>query len=154
MATPARTIVLTSEAFGDGEPIPRMHTCDGSDVSPPLRWSGVPSEAVELALVVEDPDAPSGTVVHWVLWGMALDLSELAEGRLPDSARQGVNGHGGRGWRGPCPPPGHGTHRYFFTLYALGERLQLEEGATADQFRGAIEGSILAQGQLMGTYSR
>ena len=148
------TITLSSDAFGDGETIPASFTCDGSDVSPPLRWSGVPSEAVELALLVEDPDAPRGTFVHWLLWGLAPDLSGLPEGRVPDGARQGLNDFGRLSWGGPCPPRGHGPHRYIFTLYALREPLPVDQGATAGQLRGAIAGNVLAQGQLTGMYGR
>jgi Raf kinase inhibitor-like YbhB/YbcL family protein len=154
VASVQKTIVVSSDAFGDGQTIPTSFTCDGSDVSPPLRWSGVPDEAVELALLVEDPDAPGGTFVHWLLWGLAPGVSELPEGSVPDGARQGTNGFGKLGWGGPCPPRGHGPHRYVFTLHALAEPLHVDEGATADQLRAAIEGKVIAQGQLIGLYGR
>jgi Raf kinase inhibitor-like YbhB/YbcL family protein len=146
--------VLSTDAFGEGQTIPPLFTCDGSDVSPALRWSGVPDEAVELALLVEDPDAPSGTFVHWVLWGLDSGLPELPEGSVPDAARQGRNSFGRLGWGGPCPPRGDAPHRYIFTLYALAEPLQIDEGATAHKLRAAIEGKVLAEGQLIGLYSR
>jgi Raf kinase inhibitor-like YbhB/YbcL family protein len=153
--TAQQTILLASDAFESGDRIPIRYTCDGDDISPPLRWSGIPAEAAELALLVEDPDAPRGTFVHWLLWGLdAQKISELAEGSVPEGSREGTNGMGRTGWGGPCPPPGDSPHRYIFTLFALDKPLDLPEGASARELRDAMEGAILAQGELMGTYGR
>src|SRR5204862_8324511 len=105
---------LSSEAFSDGDPIPSRYTCEGEDVSPPLTWSDVPEDAVTLALICDDPDAPSGTFAHWVGWGIDPGVGGLAEGEAPP--RQGRNGFGNIGYGGPCPPPGHGKHHYRFRL--------------------------------------
>ena len=148
------TITLRSPAFGDGDTIPRVHTCDGEDVSPPLEWSGVPSDTAELALVVEDPDAPGGTFVHWVLWGLDAGLPGLAQGQVPAGAREGRNDFGRIGWGGPCPPRGSEPHHYVFTLLALSEPLAVEAGASADRVKRAAEGKVLAAGRLTGRYGR
>lgn len=145
---------LTSPEFNDGDPIPRTYTCDGEDASPPLRWSDVPDNTATLALTCEDPDAPGGTFVHWVLWGVDPTPDDLAEGETPAGAVQGRNGFGKSGYGGPCPPPGHGTHHYHFTLYALSEAISLGEGASIDELRGAMEGKVLAHAELVGTYER
>lgn len=144
---------LTSPDFEEGGRIPREQTCDGEDTPPELLWSGVPSDVVELALTCEDPDAPSGTFVHWVAWGI-----DPSNGRLaPDGGtgiRHGRNGFGTNGYGGPCPPPGHGPHRYVFTLYGLTRSIDLEPGATIDDLRSAIDGGIRASATLMGIYER
>jgi Raf kinase inhibitor-like YbhB/YbcL family protein len=143
---------LTSEAFDDGEPIPERYTCDGDDVSPPLGWSFVPEEARSLALIVHDPDAPSGDFVHWLAWNI-----DPASGRLDEGVPapgQGTNGFGRPGYAGPCPPPGHGAHRYFHRLYALAGDLDLEPGAAREQLTEAMEGGVIAEAQLMGTFER
>ena len=144
---------LTSPNFEEGERIPREHTCDGADAPPDLRWSGVPSGVVELALTCEDPDAPSGTFVHWVVWGI-----DPSSGRLPadgsPGTRQGRNGFGNSSYGGPCPPPGHGPHRYQFTLYALDRSIDLEPGSTIEELRSAIDGRVRATATLMGNYER
>jgi Raf kinase inhibitor-like YbhB/YbcL family protein len=144
---------LTSPDFEEGTPIPRDKSCEGQDAAPLLEWSGVPSNVAELALTCEDPDAPSGTFVHWVAWGIDPSRGQLA----PDAdggVRHGRNGFGEDGWRGPCPPPGHGTHRYEFTLYAVDEPLTLEPGASIEDLRAAIDGHVRATATLMGTYER
>ena len=144
---------LTSPDFEEGEPIPRQKTCDGDDAPPDLHWSGVPSDVVDLALTCEDPVPPSGAFVHWVAWGI-----DPAAGRLPPdghaAVQHGTNGFGKHGWAGPCPPPGHGPHRYEFTLYALDRPLDLHPGATIDDLRAAIDGRVRATATLMGTYER
>jgi len=144
---------LTSPHFEEGERIPREHTCDGEDAPPELHWSGVPSDVVELALTCEDPDAPSGTFVHWVAWGI-----DPSSGHLPRDGgagiRHGRNGFGKTGYGGPCPPPGHGLHHYEFTLYALDRSTDLETDATIADLRSAIEGRIRATATLMGIYER
>jgi Raf kinase inhibitor-like YbhB/YbcL family protein len=144
---------LTSPNFEEGDPIPREHTCDGDDAPPELHWSGVPSGVVELALTCEDPDAPGGTFVHWVAWGIDPSSGRLAAG---DGAgiQQGRNGFGNSGYGGPCPPPGHGPHRYEFTLYALDQTIALEPGSTIEQLRSAIDGHVRATATLMGNYER
>ncbi len=144
---------LTSPDFEDGSGIPSEHTCDSKGTAPELRWSGVPSRVVELALTCEDPDAPGGTFVHWVAWGIDPAGGVL----LPDGGagiRDGRNGFGELGYGGPCPPPGHGPHHYEFTLYALDASVDLEPGATIDDLRSAIDGHIRATATLMGVYER
>jgi Raf kinase inhibitor-like YbhB/YbcL family protein len=148
------TITLRSPAFADGDSIPRRFTCDGDDVSPPLEWSGVPSSTVELALLVEDPDAPGGTFVHWVLWGLDGGLSGLGEGDVPVQARAGRNDFGRAGWGGPCPPRGSDPHRYVFTLLALSDPLAVEAEVSADDVKRAADGKVLAEGRLTGRYGR
>lgn len=149
---------LTSSAFEEGKTIPTEHTCDGQDLSPALQWSGAPEETGAFALVVDDPDAPAGTWVHWVLYGVPADRSELPEG-IPaaetalDGARQGRNDFQRLGYGGPCPPP-NGAHRYRFTLYALAADTGLEPGATKERLLEAIEGHVLARARLTGSYRR
>jgi Raf kinase inhibitor-like YbhB/YbcL family protein len=105
------TITLRSPAFADGDTIPGVYTCDGDDVSPPLGWSGVPADAAELAIVVEDPDAPAGTFVHWVLWRLDPGQAGLGQGQVPAGVPEGRNDFGRVGWGGPCPPRGSDPHR-------------------------------------------
>jgi Raf kinase inhibitor-like YbhB/YbcL family protein len=148
-------ITLTSTAFSEGAPIPSDYTCDGADISPPLAWSEVPSGTQSLALIVDDPDAPRGTWVHWVLYNVPATVTELPpnvplERSLPNGAKQGRNDFGKIGYGGPCPP--RGTHRYYFKLYALDTQLALDAGATKQELLDAMAGHILAEGQLMGTY--
>ena len=151
------TLVITSSAFSDGQAIPNRYSCDGPDVSPDLAWSGVPEGAASLALICDDPDAPMGTWVHWVLFNIPVDADGLpaeipSDAALENGARHGTNDFRRLGYGGPCPPGG--THRYFFKLYALDTMLELESGITKAQLLEAMEGHILAEGQLMGTYSR
>jgi Raf kinase inhibitor-like YbhB/YbcL family protein len=166
---PARqTITLKSAVFADGGMIPKGFTCDGSDRSPPLEWSGVPAKAQSLVLICDDPDAPLGSWSHWVLFNLAPQVTALKEGvpteetiaagepkagdvKSPE-ARQGTNDFGKLGYGGPCPPGG--THRYFFRLYALDTHLDLDSSAKRSQVLKAIEGHILAEGRLMGRYKR
>lgn len=145
------TITVSSTAFPDGGTIPRRYTCDAKNVSPPLNFAGLPPGTRDLGLLVEDPDAPGGTFVHWVAWGFDPSKAALAEGESPSGA--GTNGFHRRGYGGPCPPRG-ATHRYVFTVFALSRRLDLKPGATADDLRRAIAGSILAEGRLVGRYAR
>jgi Raf kinase inhibitor-like YbhB/YbcL family protein len=166
---PARqTITLKSAAFDDGGMIPKMFTCDGSDRSPPLEWSGVPANAQSLVLICDDPDAPLGTWSHWVLFNLAPQVTTLKAAVPPEEmiaagdskagdakspeARQGTNDFGKLGYGGPCPPSG--THRYFFRLYALDIQLDLGSSAKRSQVIKAMEGHILAEGRLMGKYKR
>lgn len=145
------TITVSSTAFSEGGTIPRRHTCDGEDASPPLRFAGVPSGTQELAVLVEDPDAPRGTFVHWVAWGLDPSTTTLDEGATPP--RTGTNGFGRRGYGGPCPPRGT-PHRYIFTVFALARRLDLPPGASADQLRAAVGRAAIAEGRLTGRYGR
>ena len=152
------SIQLTSSAFEEGQPIPEKYSCEGPDLSPPLVWTGVPQGAQSLALICDDPDAPMGTWVHWVLFNLPPDTTSLAEGlpkktKLDNGALQGVNDFKRPGYGGPCPPPGK-PHRYFFKLYALDRSLDLGEGARKKDVEKAMQGHILAQGQLVGTYKR
>jgi Raf kinase inhibitor-like YbhB/YbcL family protein len=152
------TIELTSTAFQNGETIPKQYTGDGADQSPPLRWSEPPSGTKSMALICDDPDAPRGTWVHWVLFNLPAQARELDEGvptttTLSAGAKQGKNDFGNIGYGGPAPPKGK-AHRYFFKLYALEVALDLSPGATKAQLEGTMKGHILAEGQLMGTYKR
>lgn len=158
----AMTWTLTSTAFENGQRVPKRHTGDGEDLSPPLAWTEPPAGTRELALVVDDPDAPSAEPwVHWVLYRIAAATRQLPEG-VPDlrslpspaGAVQGKNSWGGIGWRGPAPPRGHGTHRYVFKLLALDTRLALDPAADKRGLLAAAKGHVLAETQLVGTYSR
>ena len=150
-------IKITSSAFEDGGLIPAKYTCDGKDISPPLQWDAVPEGTKSIALICDDPDAPMGTFVHWVLFNLPAETRELAE-RLPDDetltdgTRQGTTGFGKTGYGGPCPPSG--THRYFFKIYALDTKIDLVAIADKAQLLKAMEGHILSQGQLIGKYKR
>ncbi len=150
-------IKIKSLAFEDGGMIPGKFTCDGLDVSPALGWESVPENAKTLAIICDDPDAPMGTWVHWVVFNIPADLGGLeedvpADEVLPTGAIQGKNDFRRIGYGGPCPPGG--THRYFFKIYALDTELDLSPGATKSQVLEAMEGHILAHGELMGRYSR
>ncbi len=150
-------IKLTSTAFEQGGMIPKRYTCDGTDVSPPLAWTAVPEGIKSIALICDDPDAPMGTWVHWVLFNLPANMKELPESvppqeRLETGAIQGTNDFRKIGYGGPCPPGG--THRYYFKLYALDTELNLQAGATKKELLKAMEGHILAEGQLMGKYKR
>jgi Raf kinase inhibitor-like YbhB/YbcL family protein len=144
---------VSSPALAEGATVPTRFTCAGADVSPPLAWSGTPPGTDELAVIVDDPDAPGGTFVHWVLFGLDPDLTALAEGKLPAGARQAPNSAGGGGYKGPCPPPGP-AHRYRFTVYALGQRLSLAGGAGTSAAVEAIERAAIARGRLSATFAR
>ena len=145
---------LTSPAFADGQPIPTRYTCDGENVSPELRWSGVPEGTSSLALTCADPDAPAGTFTHWVIWNLDPSMGGIAVDGVPTGARQGRNDFGHIGYGGPCPPPGHGVHRYVFTLYAVSTEIELPEGATIVELRDALRGVTLTAAPLLGTYER
>jgi Raf kinase inhibitor-like YbhB/YbcL family protein len=158
MTSPKKSgLRLQSEAFAQGEPIPARFTADGENVSPPLDWSGVPPESKSLVLACEDPDAPRGTWIHWVVYDIPPSVSALPEGAPPretlsTGGMHGKNDFGRLGYGGPAPPSG--THRYFFRLEALDQAVSLPPGASLAQVRRASEGHVLAQGELMGTYSR
>ena len=152
------SLQISSDAFADGKIIPKDHTCDGADRSPPLHWDGAPERAKAFALVVDDPDAPSGVFTHWLLYNVpaaakALDVGVATSGTLGDGSRQGTNDFGRVGWSGPCPPPGS-AHRYTFKLYALSAPLELEPGAKRDAVLKAIKEKKLAEAQVTGKYER
>jgi Raf kinase inhibitor-like YbhB/YbcL family protein len=143
---------LTSGAFEDGGDIPRRHTCDGDDISPPFSWSGAPEETRSLALTVDDPDAPVGTFTHWLAWAIEPASDGLREGE--SMPVEGRNDFGTVGYRGPCPPAGHGPHRYFWRLHALDVELELEAGARKPDLERAIDGHVLRSAELIGRYQR
>lgn len=152
------SIALSSTAFDEGDMIPKRYTGDGQNVSPPLEWSDPPPKAKGFALICEDPDAPSGTWVHWVLFDLPADTRKLKEGvptekTLADGARQGTNDFRKIGYGGPAPPRGK-PHRYYFTIYATDAVIDLPAGATKDELNAAIKGHVLAEGRLMGRYER
>jgi Raf kinase inhibitor-like YbhB/YbcL family protein len=143
---------LESSAFANAQAIPSRHSCEGEDVSPQLRWTNVPEGTQSLALVVDDPDAPGRVFTHWIAYGLDPSAEGLSEGeRAP---REGRNDFGTTGYRGPCPPPGHGRHRYVFRLFALDSELELGPGASKPDLEQAIEGRVLTTAELVGTYER
>ncbi|MFF4907371.1 YbhB/YbcL family Raf kinase inhibitor-like protein [Streptomyces sp. NPDC001260] len=152
----AHRIAVSSAAFGDGGTIPRRHTCDGEDVSPPLAFSGVPATATTLAVLVQDPDAPHGAFTHWLLWNADARRSSWPAGQVPTGAAQGRNGFGKQGYGGPCPPKGtrDSPHHYVFSVYATDRTLRLPAGASADALKRALTGHTLAAGTLTGRYGR
>jgi len=150
------TFKLTIASFPEGGEIPRLHTCDGADLSPALEWSGEPEGTESFAVVVDDPDAPAGTWNHWLLWDLPTSLHDLAQGYKPGKVGvSGKNDFGKPGYGGPCPPRGHGPHRYFFKLYALtAPSLGLAPGARRADLDTAMHGRILAETRYMGRYER
>ena len=151
-------IKVVSTAFTEGQAMLKQSTCDGLNLSPPLEWSGVPQNAKTIAIICDDPDAPSGTWVHWVLYNLPADRIGIIENvppteKLPGGGLHGTNDFGKLGYGGPCPP-GVTPHRYFFKIYALDNEIPLKAGATKADLVKSMEGHILGQGQLMGTYGR
>ncbi len=151
------SLTLTSTAFAPGQPVPSVYTCEGKDVSPPLAWTEPPSGTKSFALISDDPDAPMGTWVHWVVYNIPPKTRQLSEAfptteALKDGTRQGTTDFGRTGYGGPCPPSG--THRYVFKLYALDALLNLPPGATKAQLEAVMQGHILAQAERMGTYTK
>ena len=151
---------ITSTAFSQKAFIPKKYTCAGEDISPALAWQDAPAETKSFALIADDPDAPMGTWIHWVLYNVPAADNGLAEhvpvpARLPGGALQGENSFGKTGYGGPCPPPGHGPHRYYFKLYALDAVLDLSPtDATAETLQKAMKGHVLGSAELMGRYER
>lgn len=147
---------IFSSSIEEGRKIPSRFTCDGENLSPQLSWSDTPGNTKTLALIFEDPDAPGGIFVHWVVYNIPKGVTNFPEGitseNLPEGAKEGTNHFGDIEYGGPCPPSG--THRYYFRLYALDTELQLKPGAGRRDLLKAMEGHILDQAQLMGTYSR
>ena len=147
---------ISVSAFANGEAIPRRHTCDGQDLSPALAWSGAPPQTKSFVLIVDDPDAPAGTWNHWLQFDIPATAKSLPEGARPDQAgRSGKNDFGRLGYGGPCPPKGHGPHRYFFKLYAVdAPSLGLAAGAKRAELDRALKNHVLAGAQYMGRYER
>ena len=143
---------LGSPDFTNGADIPKQFTCSGEDRSPALEWNGAPAGTKSFALIVDDPDAPVGMWVHWVVWNIDPATREIAEDSVPRAATQGKNDWKRNGYGGPCPPSG--VHRYFFKLYALDTRLNLGAGTTKNDLEKAMEGHILAKSELIGLYKR
>jgi Raf kinase inhibitor-like YbhB/YbcL family protein len=150
--TSPTSITVTSTAFRDGGAIAAKYTCDGAGVSPPLAWTGMPTAAQAVAVVVDDPDAPRGTFTHWVLLDLDPATTHIAEGATPPGAKQAKNSAGKAAYFGPCPPSG--THHYRFTVYALSEATALPDGTGLDEALGAIDAKTIARGRLTGLYSR
>jgi Raf kinase inhibitor-like YbhB/YbcL family protein len=150
------TLQLTSSAFTAGAAIPARHTCNGQDQSPPLRWSGVPAAAESLALICEDPDAPGGTFYHWGLYDLPAGLGSLGEGAsMPKGAKAVHNDFGSIGYRGPCPPKGHGTHHYHFRLFAVSKpHLTVPASAGCKELLAVLRAHIVASAELVGTFAR
>jgi Raf kinase inhibitor-like YbhB/YbcL family protein len=151
-------MIITSTAFHNDSTIPQKFTCQGEDISPALAWSGAPDGTQCFALLCEDPDAPGGTYIHWVIYNIPATERGLAENfpkrdKLPNGTRQGTNDFKQMGYGGPCPPPGK-AHRYYFKLYALDAMINIPGEATRDQLLNAMHGHILAEGETMGTYAR
>jgi Raf kinase inhibitor-like YbhB/YbcL family protein len=142
---------ITSSAFQEGGNIPSKFTCDGGDSSPPLQISEIPSSAKSLALVVDDPDAPSGLFTHWIVWNISPQTNGIAEGSTPNGV-QGTNDFGKAGYGGPCPPSG--THRYYVKIFALDRELDLPRSTKRNQLDAAMKGHVVAQGELMGRYAK
>jgi len=152
------TITISSTAFQERDAIPVKYTCDGQDISPALMWTEPPEQTESFALIVDDPDAPGGVFTHWVLFNIPASIHQLGEGtptqdQLENGALHGKNDFGRIGYGGPCPPKGN-SHRYRFSVYALDQKLNLKEGASKKQVLAAMQGHILAQGQLTGIYQR
>jgi len=143
---------ITTTVFQEGGNIPSKFTCDGADANPPLRFEGAPAEAKSLALIVDDPDAPGGLFTHWLVWNIDPKTTAVEENGAPSNSVQGKNDFGKSGYGGPCPPSG--THRYFFKIFALDRQLDLAAGSKRAQLDAQMRGHIIAQGELMGRYSR
>lgn len=157
MAEPnaVKSITITSSVFQEGQPIPPKHTCDGQDVSPPLKFAGLPSGTKSLVLICDDPDAPRGTWLHWTAWNIPPTLTSLHEGAQPNEGgyREGMTDNRKVGYGGPCPPQGK-PHRYFFKVYALNATLDLRNGSTLKELQAAMKDKVIAWGELMGTFKR
>ena len=143
---------IESTAFGNNGRISTKYTCDGENISPPLAFSCVPQEAKTLALIVDDPDAPVGLWVHWLLWNISLETKTIGENSIPKGADEGITSFGVAHYGGPCPHDGE--HRYFFKLYALDVDLELPKGATKEQLEEAMMGHVLDKSEIIGHYSR
>jgi hypothetical protein len=143
---------IKSLAFKNGEYIPSKYTCDGENINPPLEVIDIPQNAKTWVLIVDDPDAPSKTWVHWLIWNIPVDNTSIQEGKPPENATYGTNDFSKPEYGGPCPPSG--THRYFFKAYALDTKIDLKGGATKEQLLEEMEGHVIESTQLIGLYSR
>lgn len=143
---------IKSSAFKNEESIPEKYTCDSENINPPLQFSDVPERAKSLVLIVDDPDAPAGTWVHWTIWNIDPQTTEIVENSVPEGAVEGMTDFGTTGYGGPCPPSG--VHRYFFKLYALDSEIELPSGVKLEELEEAMAGQVIAKAQLMGTYSK
>ena len=148
----SRPIKVTSSAFTEGQTIPKKYTCDGEDINPPLAFQDIPSEAKSLVLIFDDPDAPRGTWNHWLLWNIKPTTQEIKENSVPEGSIAGINDSGKLKYGGPCPP--NGTHRYFFRIYALDTILNLPAGFKRAGLEKVMKDHVIAEGVLMGKYSR
>ncbi|MCP4674900.1 MAG: YbhB/YbcL family Raf kinase inhibitor-like protein [Deltaproteobacteria bacterium] len=149
--------LVTSMAFAEGETIPRRHTCDGDEISPPLRFKEVPEGTKSFAIILEDPDAPVSPSIQWLIWGIrgtATFLAEDQNANIREGVLMGTNSAGQVSYSGPCPPDTDGSHHYHFNVYALDEMLSLEEGAEKAALVSAMEGHIIGEGKLVGLYNR
>lgn len=147
-------MLLTTPAFKNGEPIPRKFTCEGGDINPEFHVQNLPQGTKSLALLMEDPDAPGGIFVHWIVWNIDPSAAFIKEESKPMGSVEGTNSGARTGYTGPCPPRDNPPHRYFFRVYALDVDLSLMPGARKEEFTAAIEGHMLAEAELMGTYAR
>ena len=145
-------MIISTPAFKNGENIPSKYTCDGENINPPLEISGVPTGTKSLVLIMDDPDSPSGTWLHWSVWNISPQTTEIPENSVPAGAKEGLTSFGEIGYGGPCPHSG--KHRYFFRLYALDSKLDLPQGASRTELEQAMAGHILAEAELMGLYER
>lgn len=143
---------IESSAFKNNEYIPSKYTCDGENINPPLKISGIPQNTQSLVLIVDDPDSPTGTWVHWTVFNIDPKIQEISENSVPEGAVEGITDFGSIGYGGPCPHSG--THRYFFKLYALDAKLDLLAGSSKKEIEKAMEGHILDKAELIGLYSR
>jgi Raf kinase inhibitor-like YbhB/YbcL family protein len=151
---PSIRLTVASPAFSDRGTIPARLSCNGGGARPTLRWSRVPSRAVELAVLVDDPDAPGGAFVHWTVWGLAPSTHTLSSASLPAGAHEGSNSAGTKGWTPPCPPKGDPPHRYVFGVYALSRHLALPAGAKPKEVEPAVRAAAIAAGSLTARYGR
>lgn len=154
--TTGETLTVTSPTVQPGEAIPRQHTCDGPETSPPLAFGEIPEDTVTIAVVVDDPDAGETPFVHWLVWNVPVSggSAHLPEDTVPSGAREGANSAGSIGYAGPCPPRGDGAHTYRFTGFAIDRSLELDEGAKRAALEEAMDGHVLGQGRLSATYDR
>ncbi len=147
-----KNMKLTSVAFANEEKIPVEFTCDGKKINPPFSISGVPEGTKSLAMIVDDPDAPAGTFTHWVIWNIDAGTKEILSGQIPPKSQEGTNSAGRIGYTPPCPPSG--SHRYFFTLFALDTTIGLDGKAKKADLEAAMKGHIMEQTNLIGSYAR
>ena len=147
-----QTMQIISPEFANSQSIPAKYTCDGDNISPPLRITDTPEQAQSLVLIVDDPDAPIGSWLHWTVWNIEPKTNVIAEGEVPAGSVEGMTSFGTIGYGGPCPP--RGEHRYVFKIFALDERLDLPAGATRAELESAMDGHVIAQGELVGLYSK